>query len=121
MSNPVKPWKLKRTRQCKACPWRTEAALEDIPAYSAEKHRELRATIADPNDVAGQFQGPQRVMTCHETEAAHCLGWLVNQAGDGNNIALRMKMRTCANAEKIRLRGEQHQTFADTLREEMAS
>lgn len=32
-----------------------------------------------------------------------------------NNIGLRLRMRTCENAGAIRLRGEQHQTFEDTL------
>lgn len=35
---------------------------------------------------------PLRVMTCHETEDAHCLSWLHYQLGRGNNIALRLRM-----------------------------
>jgi hypothetical protein len=54
-------------------------------------------------------------MACHETEAAHCVGWLVNQIGPGNNISLRIRMISCENVRKIRLRGAQHATFEDTL------
>lgn len=54
-------------------------------------------------------------MACHETDSAHCLGWLVNQLGTGNNIGLRLQMMSCENASKIRLRGEQHETLEDTL------
>jgi len=48
-------------------------------------------------------------------EPSHCVGWLMNQLGPGNNIGLRMRMMSCENAKKIRLRGEQHETFEDTL------
>jgi hypothetical protein len=58
---------------------------------------------------------PLMVMACHETDDAHCIGWLVNQIGPGHNIPLRIQMMSCANAEHIRLRGEQHETFEDTL------
>lgn len=57
-------------------------------------------------------------MACHEHslgEEAHCIGWLMNQLGPGNNIALRMKMLSCENAHRIRLDGEQHETFEATL------
>lgn len=33
----------------------------------------------------------------------------------GNNIGLRIRMMHCENAKSIRLRGEQHLTFEDTL------
>ena len=51
-------------------------------------------------------------MACHD---AHCIGWLVNQVGPGNNIALRIRMMNCENAKEIKLRGGQHQRFEDTL------
>lgn len=56
-----------------------------------------------------------KVMACHEEHEAHCIGWLVNQVGPGNNIALRLRLRDCTNADKIRLCGEQHETFDATL------
>lgn len=54
-------------------------------------------------------------MACHETEDAHCIGWLVNQLGPGNNIALRLAMRACENITAVKLLGAQHATFEDTL------
>lgn len=106
-------WRLKRTAQCEKCPWRVETAPYDIPnSYSVEKHRRLERTIATPGAI--DFS-PRAAMACHETDNAHCVGWLAHQVGPGNNIALRLQMRTCENASKIRLRGEQHQTFTDTL------
>jgi hypothetical protein len=106
-------WKLKRTVQCTSCPWRVETNPHDIPnGYCEVKHAALERTIANPND--GIF-GPRTVMACHETDEAHCLGWLSNQLGPGNNIGMRIRMMSCENASKIRLRGEQHQTFKDTL------
>jgi hypothetical protein len=105
-------WKLKRTQQCVHCPWRVETDPHDIPnGYSEDKHRALKSTIAQP----GSLGGSGSAMACHETDDAHCIGWLVNQLGPGNNIGLRIRMITCENARAIRLRGEQHDTFEDTL------
>ena len=105
-------WKLKRTVQCQKCPWRVDVDPHDIPnGYDVEKHRALKSTIARP----GSMHDSGRAMACHETDEAHCVGWLVNQLGPGNNIGLRMRMIYCENAGKIRLRGEQHETFEDTL------
>lgn len=111
----MKTWKLKRTAQCVKCPWRVGVDPHEIPnGYCDTKHRNLAKTIALPGElpVAGQ---PLRVMACHETDDAHCVGWLHNQLGVGNNIALRLSMRGCENVGKLRLRGEQHHTFEDTL------
>lgn len=105
-------WKLKRTTQCKLCPFRKGVDPFDIPnGYDPEKHRALEHTIAVP----GSLRDTGHVMACHELEEAHCIGWLVNQLGPGNNIPLRIRMISCENANKIRLRGEQHETFEDTL------
>lgn len=106
------PWKLNRTTQCVKCPWRTAVDPYEIPnGYSKERHRALKGTIAVP----GRISRNAAAMACHETDDAHCIGWLVNQLGPGNNIGLRIKMIYCENAGKIRLRGEQHETFEDTL------
>jgi Family of unknown function (DUF6283) len=111
------PWKLKRTRQCKLCPWRQDVNPHAIPnGYSVERHQALRETIATPGDVSALLAGmPMPVMTCHETEAAHCLGWLMHQLGPGNNLALRLEVMTCTNLKQVRLCGPQHATFEETL------
>ena len=107
-----KGWRLKRTAQCRHCPWRKDTDPFDIPnGYDVEKHKALINTIAQPGEILHQ----RPAMACHETHDAHCVGWLVNQIGPGNNIPLRMRMSSCTNADKIRLRGEQHETFEDTL------
>jgi len=46
---------------------------------------------------------------------AHCVGWLMNQLGPGNNIPLRLSVLSCENLKQVRLVGEQHETFEDTL------
>lgn len=108
-------WSLKRTAQCAKCPWLVGVNPHDIPGgYCVEKHRALSSTIAEPGSLRGVGDALP-VMACHETEDAHCVGWLCNQLGPGNNIALRLRMMTCANAGKLRLRGEQHATLKDTL------
>jgi hypothetical protein len=105
-----KTWRLKRTRQCKKCPWLKDTNPHGIPnGYSEEKHRALASTIA--RDLFDRTES----MACHENHSAHCIGWLYNQLGPGNNIGLRLKMMTCANADKLKLIGEQHDTFEETL------
>ncbi len=106
-------WKLKRTAQCAKCPWLVDTDPRDIPnGYCEEKHRALACTIAEPADL--RF-GEAPAMACHEIHDAHCIGWLVNQIGPGNNIGLRLRMMSCGNGKSIRLRGEQHERFEDTL------
>jgi len=50
-----------------------------------------------------------------ETHDAHCVGWLNHQLGRGNNIGLRLSMMSCENIRDLKLDGEQHETFEDTL------
>lgn len=109
--------KLKRTKQCAKCPWRKDVNPHDIPnGYSEEKHCALKGTIARPGDLSAVLnRRAMRIMACHETHDAHCIGWLVNQLGPGNNIGLRIAMRNCENMDKVRTVGEQHETFEETL------
>ncbi len=109
----MKEWHLKRTAQCAKCPWIKGSNPHEIPnGYEVEKHRALAATIAEPGSMRGS---DGRAFACHESHDAHCIGWLVNQVGPGNNIPLRIRMMTCANTKKIRLRGDQHASFEETL------
>lgn len=109
------PWKLKRTAQCAHCPWIKDSNPHDIPnGYCETKHANLADTIAVPGAMP-DFNAPMKAMACHETDDAHCVGWVMNQLGEGNNIALRLRAGSCTNIDKVRLRGEQHDTFADTL------
>jgi hypothetical protein len=108
-------WELKRTKQCAKCPWRVDVDPNDIPnGYCRSKHAALAETIADADHPETSI-GLHRVMACHETHDAHCLGWLVNQVTSGNNIAMRLRLLSCSNAAEIELVGEQHNTFADTI------
>ena len=108
--------KIKRTKQCKNCPWKVSSNLDRIPGYSRKQHIGLQDTISDGNfndvDVV-------KVMACHEStpdNQYHCLGWLMNQLGPGNNIALRFSMLKCENLGDVELIGEQHKCFEDTMR-----
>ena len=105
-------------RQCKKCPWRKDVDPNDIPnGYCAKKHAALSDTIAEPGVLRG---GPLRMMACHESkpgEERPCVGWLANQLGPGNNIALRMRALSGSIDADIELVGEQHERFEDTLPE----
>ncbi|WP_155524031.1 hypothetical protein [Nodosilinea nodulosa] len=109
------PEELKRTRQCRGCPWRVDADPFDIPGYDLEKHKGLESTIAKADDLYGLDSNQLRVMICHELEDAYCLGWFMNQLGPGNNIALRKRARDITNINQVTLIGEQHECFEDTL------
>jgi hypothetical protein len=108
-------WKLKRVRQCAKCPWKVDTDPRDIPnGYNEDLHAGLACTIAEP----GSLRCTGHVMACHEHDAGervHCVGWLVNQLGPGNNIPLRLQMLSCENAHAIHTDGPQHQSFEDTL------
>lgn len=113
---------LKRTTQCAKCPWRVDCDPHEIPdGYSADRHEDLEDTIADGDDIMGQLgSGELRVMACHESpvgDETPCIGWLMNQLGPGNNIALRLAVRKIGNMGEVQLVGEQHSCFEDTLPE----
>jgi len=108
-------WKLGRVKQCKKCPWKVSTNPDEIPdGYSREAHRALECTIAKSNSPFGGVTA----MSCHEhpvREEVHCIGWLSNQLGPGNNIPMRMRMFNCENAAAITTVGRQHRSFEDTL------
>jgi len=114
----MKPWSLARTVQCAKCPWRVSTDPNEIPnGYDVKKHRQLERTIAKEGDLSGIYAKELRIMACHETHQAHCLGWLMHQLGPGNNLALRIACLSCENLDEVKLCGPQHARFEDTLPE----
>ncbi|WP_371879039.1 DUF6283 family protein [Chitinophaga nivalis] len=109
----MEKFELRRIKQCAKCPWRVNTNPNKIPnGYSKEKHEALSCTISK-----GGFTST-RAMACHESQVGredYCIGWLHNQLGPGNNIWLRFRFMNCTNVSKIRLIGEQHSRFEDTL------
>jgi hypothetical protein len=107
-----------RAKQCRLCPWRKDVDPHNIPdGYCEVKHAALKSTIADPGAI--NIGGALNVMACHESEPGAevpCVGWLANQLGPGNNIGLRL---WASKHLKVRLKivGEQHEAFEDTLPE----
>lgn len=110
-------------RQCEKCPWKVDTDPNEIPnGYCATKHANLKNTIADqtdPNTIALALGGKVlRMMACHETvpgKELPCVGWLANQLGPGNNIALRLAAMKDKSLYDFELDGEQHKRFEDTL------
>lgn len=104
-----------RRRQCAKCPWKKSTDPFDIPnGYQASLHAALSCTIAEPGSVSGEL----RMMACHETAKGSelpCVGWLVHQLGEGNNIPLRVKVAKGFVDANVQPVGEQHETFVDTL------
>ncbi len=103
--------------QCAKCPWKTSTNPHDIPGgYSVEKHKALKATLSE--GLAGLNNPVMRVMGCHEFSVGveqACVGWLANQLGPGNNLALRLRAMTGDVDTNFELVGEQHRTLEDTL------
>jgi Family of unknown function (DUF6283) len=105
-------------KQCPTCPWRVDCVPEqDIPhGYTCELHEALRDTIAtDP--ISSLRPGPLRIMACHYSTPGHeipCAGWLYNQMGPGNNLAVRMALMD-GKLPMPEVDGPQHPTFDDTL------
>lgn len=104
-------------RQCKLCPWKTSTNPFEIPnGYNVALHRNLINTIAHPSSIT--IDGPLRIMACHHSPVGAetpCVGWLHNQLGVGNNIALRFAVHTGRLSGDYKLSGDQHPTFEDTL------
>lgn len=109
--------KLKRTKQCSKCPWKVSTNPYDIPdGYCENKHANLKETIAEEGVIP--TSSVMKVMACHHSDGndeMYCVGWLNHQLGIGNNIGLRLKMLKCENIGEIKVYGEQHIKFEDTL------
>jgi len=105
-------------KQCKKCPWKIGADPLQIPnGYSVERHLGLRRTIAPEADLATVLD-PLQIMGCHEHSVASgvpCVGWIINQLGPGNNIALRLRVMLGKFDAHVQAEGPQHQHFEDTL------
>lgn len=105
-------------KQCAKCPWKVGTDPRQIPGgYCETKHRRLKDTIASPGSLEG-VGGDIRMMACHETTKGRelpCVGWLVHQLGEGNNIALRLAATLGAIDTNVEVVGPQHQRFEDTL------
>lgn len=109
---------MSRRKQCRHCPWRKDVDPNDIPnGYCSTKHANLKDTIAVPGALPTQVQA-LRIMACHESPVGKelpCAGWLMNQLGDGQNIALRLRVAFGHISADVELVGEQHATLEDTL------
>lgn len=103
-------------KQCAKCPWKKSTNPRTIPnGYSEEKHRALRSTVADGQPSPFHTTS---MMACHETETGAekpCVGWLVQQLGPGNNLALRMRVLAGKVDANVKTVGPQHKRFEDTL------
>lgn len=103
-------------RQCKKCPWKVRVDPRTIPrGYSEARHAALAETC---QSGLASLVGPWKVMACHEFPPGAekpCVGWIVNQLGPGNNLALRMAVRVGLVDADVRTVGSQHATFEATL------
>lgn len=106
-------------KQCKSCPWRVGCNPdEDIPNYDRELACGLTRTIQSGiESLASLNGGVLHMMACHYSkpgEEIPCAGWLHNQLGEGNNLALRVRMLK-GDIPPPEVDGEQHARYEDTL------
>ena len=108
---------MSKVHQCKSCPWRVGVVPEtDIPGYSRAKHCDLKQTIRTGMESL-VASGPIPVMACHKSQEGRefaCAGWLDNQLGPGNNLALRMAVMSGRQPVPV-VDGPQHERFQDTI------
>lgn len=106
-------------RQCAKCPRKRSTNPDEIPGgYSRKRHAALKCTIAEPGTARGMIDGGLQMMACHETPVGReqpCVGWLANQLGSGNNLALRLRVLTGRVDGNVELDGEQHETLEQTM------
>jgi hypothetical protein len=91
--------------------------MTDIPNYVPGLHHKLDNTIAEPGSLCGLGAKTMRVMACHYSKPGEefpCAGWLHNQLGPGNNIAVRLRVMTGGMPVPV-VDGEQYETFEETL------
>ena len=107
--------------QCKTCPWRVDCVPdEDIPnGYREDLHRALACTIqsGEASLRTALSGGPMHVMACHYSEPgteSYCAGWIENQIGPGNNIAVRLAVMR-GTMPRPKCIGAQHETLNATL------
>lgn len=108
----------KPRKQCKACPWKvsTDPSREIPNGYCETRHKALASTIAEP--ASFRFGGELHIMACHETPVGReipCVGWMIQQLGEGNNIGLRILVMTGRIDGNVRTVGEQHARLEDTF------
>ncbi len=96
--------------------------MQEVPVEdehgSARHPRQLLRDEASRAVVHHRRSGGLRIMACHETPPGKelpCVGWLANQLGPGNNLALRLAVMTGRVDGNVQTVGEQHERFEDTL------
>ena len=96
-------------------PWRKDVDPRDIPHDRCEtKLQALAETISIEPDLPNRIR-PLRVTACHDLDDSQCPGWGANQASPGNDTALRLMLLSCEIVDRIRLVGEQHESFEATM------
>lgn len=113
--------KSKTITQCTTCPWKVGCVPErDIPNYQLDLAKKLDRTIAaSPEDslrAALSGDGLQS-MACHYSKSGEeipCAGWIHNQLGPGNNIAVRLRVMG-GHLPIPKVDGDQHERYEDTL------
>lgn len=91
---------------------------KNIPNYNLEYHQSLANTIAGDDGNLSKVNEPLKAMACHystDKKNLYCAGWLHNQLGVGNNIQLRLSMRSNDISDVV-VDGEQVDNFDQTFK-----
>lgn len=92
-------------KQCASCPWKRSVNPDSLPGGYGHVDREAVARASIGDTVSLRREAPR--MGCHVVRPGPvlpCVGWLVQQLGPGNNLALRMDVmvgRVDGNVETV--------------------
>lgn len=107
--------KLIRTKQCDSCPWKKGIMPEDITqGFDLEYYQGVREQFQASGLESIHKQHKQ--MACHmhpDSNPTPCVGWLINQAGIGNNLFIRLQLMQVENSCDLQVDGEQHNSILD--------
>lgn len=94
--------------QCASCPWKTSVDPDRLPGRYGHVDRDAVARASNGPGMGCHVERPGPVLPC--------VGWLMQQLGPGNNVALRFSViagRVDANAQTV---GPQRATLARARR-----
>lgn len=106
-------------KQCGNCPWKKSTKLEDIDCKEGFD-MDYYESVRDDYVACHDFDRSHKNMGCHKfpNDSQPCIGWLLHEAGPGNNIGIRLMLSCVDNANELETFGPQHKSIKDFFKTE---
>ncbi len=106
--------RIEHPKQCANCPWKKSTKWEDIDCVEGFD-MDFYESVRDEYIPKHMFDKSHRNMGCHKHEGDDqpCIGWLLHEAGRGNNIGIRLMLSGVENADELETFGPQHTDIRD--------